>query len=161
MPVLAALRLRPEFTYPAYNGHKATDRYTFNHHLVQIIRLVLIHTLPKMSPKDFDEVRRVLDPKGHPQAVIHYSGRPYGIAPPERDFKFIGEARTVPDKILAIPAELSQDEYLSLPILMKIGLGWDEGEKIEELGARWQVLTILQCEVGKTRLLAEWVCEQD
>lgn len=55
---------------------------------------------------------------------------------------------------------MSRDEYLSLPILMKLGLGWDEGEPIKELGARWQALTIVQCEAGKSRLLAEWDCDR-
>ncbi len=154
----AALRLLPEFEYPEYGGHKATAKYTFNHQLIQLIRITLLHSLSLMTIHDKLHLRDFLDTAGPQRAEARRIVR-LGVTPPGIDFEPKGAARVVPRKVLSVPGKLSRDEYLSLPQIMMLADGIRHGQ-LSAVGSKWAALVAMLGEVEKNELLHKYDCGQ-
>ncbi len=147
----------PEFEYPEYGGHKATAKYTFNHQLIQLIRLTLLHSLSVMTIYDKLHLRDFLDSAGPQRAEARRIVR-LGVTPPGIDFEPKGAARVVPRKVLSVPEELSRDEYLCLPQVIMLLDRLRHG--VTAMGKKWAALVALQGEVEESELLQEYDCAQ-
>lgn len=153
------MRVQPEYDYPKYHGHKASDRHTFQHQLVIFIRLTLIHAISKMTLPAKMNALDFMDPNGSLQSQLRNLSS--SAMPPEFDIKPKGAAKLVPAKIFAVPGKLSRDEYFSLPLLFGLADGLEstiQTGNSTELGARWSVLAQILAEVEKNRFLREYDC---
>ncbi len=155
---MAALRLSPEFYYPTYNGHGPTAKYTFNHQLVQIIRLTLLHALSTMSTSARAYALSAMSP-GTPVYTAVQDVMAGGVLPGGLRFEPKGAATIVGRKVFAAPDRLSRDEYLSLPVILMLAHGI-EGDEMSEVGGRWAAVVALQQQVENSRFLREYDCGQ-
>lgn len=152
------MRLSPEFTYPKYGGHKPTDKYTLQHHLVQIIRFTLIWTLAVVPDQFKHNIVKIIPNVG---SYVVTPGRDGNISP-RVGVTSHGAAKLepVPDKVLAVPGNLSQDEYLSPPMfLVMADVMGSIDASTSKVGERWCAILELQEEVLSCGWMKEYDCD--